>query len=118
MQEQLVSFETTKLAKEKGFDIHCRFHFDDLDEKHPVYENEDFPYNSFDDSLFAPTQSLLQKWLREKHQLAVLPTLSSKNYGYTIVADKTFVEIITYDTDFDSYEEVLEIGLLTALKLI
>ena len=84
MKEQLISFETAKLAKEKGFNIEVKTYFD-------IKKFGDKPcefygrlnandYNSWDDKLkkninagyiSAPTQSLLQKWFREVHNCHV-----------------------------------------------
>jgi len=122
LEEKLISFETAKLAKKKGFNVHCRWRFDD--ENGDLYENEDFPYNSWNGSLFAPTQSLLQKWLREKHNTHIT------------IEDHTFVDIVNEGSGwkfyvevygcteigrgklYNSYEDALEFGLLEALKLI
>ena len=90
MKEQLISFETAKLAKEKGFDIPCLYAYRIWREnikktdKNPLqglnieYEpymggssaSIKFYYQSKQYTL-APTQSLLQKWLREKHNIIV-----------------------------------------------
>ena len=120
MEEQLISFETAKSAKEKGFDIHCRFYYDE--EMLSVYENEDFPYNSWNDSLFAPTQSLLQRWLREIHYIDVLAFHKYRLKGTTWTSEVYFDSHLRYTNhDYENdytYEEALEIGLLEGLKLI
>ena len=127
MEEQLISFETAKLAKEKGFDIHCRFHYDE--EMLNVYENEDFPYNSWNGSLFAPTQSLLQKWLREKHNIYCSAWCNASGWAWEIEKTSgTHISIMDIDGNvkgvnldsgmFNSYEEALEDGLLKALKIL
>ena len=105
MKEQLISFETAKLAKEKGFNI-------------KIYKN------TIDYELNPPTQSLLQKWLREVHKIHI---------EIEIAADEELVNIIPFiyqisiykqkegyfPRDFyNTYEEALEEGLLEALKLI
>ena len=145
LEEKLISFETAKLAKKKGFNVHCRWYFDD--ENGDLYENEDFPYNSWNGSLFAPTQSLLQKWLREVHSIhiEVLPRYQPKKlnteevlYSWAISCkpfDKydghndvlnhwigihngaPYIEDIFYHV-VKTYEEALEVGLYQALLLI
>lgn len=114
MEDQLISFEAAKLAKEKGFDIHCRFHYDK--ENGNLYENEDFPYNSWNGSLFAPTQSLLQKWLREKHKLFVYVLDDDRINKYYWGVSNLFSS--SENPDFNTYEEALEVGLQQALKFI
>lgn len=121
MEEQLISFEVAKLAKEKGFDIHCRNHFTDIGE---CYENIDFPYNSCTESLFAPTQSLLQKWLREVHGIHIkVESLESLMFPKTFLWYFDVVnfynnKLLIYNNGHNTYEQALEVALKQALKLI
>ena len=78
MKEQLVTFEVAKLAKEKGFDW--------IESDNKWYDNVGHPevssqgyhqeINSYRTSI--PTQSLLQKWLREEHKISVTVFSSSQ----------------------------------------
>ena len=120
MEEQLISFKTAKLAKDKGFNIHCRTAFS---EDGGTWENEDFPYNSFNDNIFAPTQSLLQKWLRDEYGAYVeincytdSEHVSDKTFKISLILIKQQSNIESYA--MGTYEEVLEAGLFEALKLI
>lgn len=74
LQEEIVTYEVAKLAKEKGFDVPTdRYYhiYDDVIEAQNSLEMTgngcaDF-YNSLNRSrCAAPTQSLLQRWLREE----------------------------------------------------
>ena len=75
----------------------------------------------------APTQSLLQKWLREVHKINIFissKTIENKTilipHGRTIpdtIKNNLIVDIIQYCTN-NTYEEALEIALFEALKLI
>ena len=95
MKEQLVTFETAKLAKEKNFDIGVNqsyviykksYNYDDDSSHRESYKVNDIEINShyhvnnykgidLSNELYeaysAPTQSLLQKWLREVHNIFV-----------------------------------------------
>lgn len=86
MKEELASFKAAKLAKEKGFDIVCdNWWVETLEHKLdcPRSGLETFPYQPprifrgkpFDSYYVvhakAPTQSILQRWLREKHNIIV-----------------------------------------------
>ena len=113
MKEQLISFETAKLAKEKGvkLDINGLYWEDgsyDSGENALVYEE-------FQDVMSAPTQSLLQKWLREVHNIDVnvLPYNKTKK-EYEVYVDLA----VTTWSGYKTYEEALEVGLQEALKLI
>lgn len=70
MKEQLINFETAKLAKEKGLNEYCssfyslnsvtnEFDLYDCNNNWKEHKNSNNPI-----SISAPTQSLLQKWLR------------------------------------------------------
>ena len=106
MKEQLISFETAKLAKEKGFpkDLIIIDHVTDV--------------GSF---VEFPTQSLLQKYLREEHKINVwvFPRLIRDGYICAIekIKDKGKSKTIL-TISFNTYEEALEHGLFEALKLI
>src|SRR5690242_4927335 len=93
MKDQIISFETAKLAKEKGFRIPTLYHFEQnhnagipfievIDEVFPNqigesqlgYILQPIEWNGGGwvlDKISAPTQSLLQRWLREIHYIDV-----------------------------------------------
>lgn len=121
--DQIINFDTAKLAKEKGFDVESESYYDEDGE---LWYDMDFPslqstkigkyYN-------VPTQSELQKWLREvynKHIQIALATNPRKCFIYFVQDDKGVT--IKWNTDpeliFDTYEEALEVGLQKALEMI
>jgi hypothetical protein len=149
MEEQLIEFETAKLAKEKGFPFVDDYSYNWYDNKglkkrvnypgeeslsdyfNEVYlkdnnlyngnnDTEENPITRYGEDLYlAPTQSLLQKWLREKHNIEVFvhPYFKDKIKSlktYEVVIDKNSTTYSGYKT----YEEALEKGLKKALKLI
>jgi len=66
----------------------------------------------------APTQALLQKWLREKHRIhttIISCMISSNEIKYYIFKGKLKWN---WNELFNSYEEALETGLFQTLKLI
>jgi len=124
MEDRKVSFETAKLAKEKGFNETCNSHFEENGSSYDSYGEEFKPNNIQDhEILYArPTQSLLQKWLREVHKVDF--TLYLDDDGYTV--EWSFLgKTGKWDPKkqggkegFKTYEEALEVGLQEALKLI
>lgn len=123
MEDKLIEYSTAKLAKEKGFVV----------EKYPYYTSPDsIITHSITKCLiphyYAATQSLLQKWLRDREEniIIVIPMRDfHRNYSgwyYEVFTQLTKkdkpVLIISSDENFDTYEEALEIGLQEALKLI
>jgi hypothetical protein len=114
MKEDYVRFETAKLAKEKGFNIHC------IKTYNPETGAQD---NSKDwKNIDAPAQALLQKWLREKHDIHVYCTPNRHfiardfdSYSFSVLYVDTLIED---DGSYATYEEALEAGLVYALKII
>ena len=72
MKEQLISFVTAKLAHKKGFDLPTDWKCRKLDgEQWHRYRHRSI-FNMIQNTLIPlPTQSLLQKWLREEHEIHV-----------------------------------------------
>jgi len=109
MEEQLISFKTAKLAKEKGFNEPSLRFKGLIKDDSEVVKN----WNKYVNSLSKPTQSLLQKWLREKHSIFIdIITQSGKNrvtFAYEIKPQSIFAD------GFNKYEETLEEALFKAL---
>jgi len=107
MKEQLISSITAKLAKEKGFEFHCIC-------------NEKDPFDCKCDGRVP--QSLLQKWLREKHNIHIeIKKSNNIKNGFWVEVD-IWDEVHCIESlasvNFNTYEEALEVGLCEALKLI
>jgi hypothetical protein len=127
MNEQLISFETAKLAKEKGFNWKCYQAYDWVSgfpgNTHTGYNN----WNKFGDGkASAPTQSLLQKWLRDTHKIHISLdywTVEDLDSGELQVSWN--YEITRFGASFNergsnlsSYEQALEEGLKKSLELL
>ena len=117
MEEQLISFETAKLAKEKGFDLEVRDSYWERGNDVIEERNNHANVNMLDSHYSAPTQSLLQKWLREEHKIHLV---SAMTFGdqYSFMVYKGNNPQPSHITDDGSYEETLEEGLKQSLKLI
>ena len=157
MKEELVLFETAKLAKEKGFDVFCYQYYYESNSVHnaeeladvwmssgsstdtdvPMYLSEFLENHNRYDYVSAPTQSLLQRWLREEHNTFVeVVSHTNQDEDHTVIEEllndlKYCVDVDCYNgntelsedsdyykQDFNTYEEALEKGLFEALKLI
>lgn len=128
MQEKTIGFELAKLAKEKEFNLEVRTYFDfkkfrtePLEFFNKIDANNfshwDFDLNEKVNAgyISAPTQSLLQKWLREKHGIHIEIYFNRKKYCVTILGNN---EVKDMGFEYKTYEEALEEGLFQALKLI
>lgn len=135
MEEQLITFETARLAKEKGFTLnvvgsHKYNYFTESGELGVT----SWGHLHLDEPAEVP-QSLLQKWLREKHgiHIVLIPTINAAwTYKTTTVLSERDEEVIigikdvgdlppyknVCGEDFSTYEKALERGLQEALKLI
>lgn len=126
MEDELISYQTAVLAKEKGFNIVCFYKYDRHGELRKPYlengssTNVDFRvdltdllenYNRYDFIYSVPTQSLLQKYIREKHNIIIEPIYNSTyNYFECVVHD--IIKLKTHRLKvYSTYEEALEDGL-------
>ena len=100
IHEEICTYEVAKLAKEKGFDV-------------PTAKNYRHENGA---TCNAPSQSLLQRWLREEKNIHI--EIIATACGYFWIADKTNGTAIT-DSDvldrgtneggcFDTYELALD----------
>ena len=130
MEDTRVTFETAKLAKEKGFDALCYDAFNSIGNLYSngwceyLYDNKvEIPFRSGvleSQDILAPTQSLLAKWLREEHNIIVLIDYEGiDGYYYKFYSYKEGNKNYdASDKNYNTYEEAYEIGLQEALKLI
>ena len=153
--ETLITFKIAKLAKEKSFssclkstiiiswsqdrdyrtqipyEPNCFLngeHFEDYE-----YSKEEFKSLFKDDDSYSadvqiPSQSVLQKWLREEHNIHIWASCKTNDDGKTIfiphgrtipdtIKNRLVVDIIPYSTH-NTYEQAIEEALVEALNLI
>ena len=126
MTEELVTLETAKLLKEKGFDWKCEH----LIDRNKVIRKYDLPQSmscctEIDNEpveFLCPTLYVAQKWLRDTKCLHI-------EIGY-MYGDYWLYDILTIPTHdliglsdrpifrYNTYEEALEAGIKECLKLI
>ena len=122
IEEEYISFETAKLAKEKGFDIPTRYGFSERGTLVRVDTSDN--WNQDKGFYSRPTQSLLARWLREKYNVSVEVYSSVFRYQHNIRnIDSTCIGGSDYSKTngggaWSSYEEAMEDGLQEALKLL
>lgn len=121
MEEQLVTYSTATISKEKGFDLKVYDFY--LEDKKSLYIDGDIfekeNHNIFNDVISAPTQSLLQKWLRDVHNIHINPIRNNDN-TYLVSVNGFWLEEEGGGNfmDFENYEMALESGLISGLYLI
>jgi hypothetical protein len=98
MYDKLITYDTGLLAKEKGYTLGLHLEY------------------------FATTQSLLQKWLREEHDIHIMIGYCEDGCIAQLqkIDPSWSIEIPKFDDYIigESYEHVLELALVTALNLI
>ena len=149
MKNTLITFKTAELAKEKGFHWKVFGYYSSTSEHSPELEKnvfsvnhniqDDFPYAYYS----APSQSLLQRWLREEYDviISIFPSVVSQHshWGQEHSKVTTYInapldfkpkgrlyEYCIWDNGESSwsgsgnsnYEDALEEALIQALKLI
>ena len=122
MEEPLISFETAILAKEKGFEVQTRQYYmgsgklfgTNIQENH---NNATFTKEKYS----APRQSLLQKWLRDKHDIHAEASVHNDKTYFNMICKFSWgscIESADANSGLKSYEEALESALLIGLSLI
>lgn len=120
MKDKLIDFNTAKLAKEKEFKEPVIEGY--TNEGNPFVKDYEKPHCYNVRGLFsAPTQSLLQKWLRENYYINVEVSIhNTKTFWYDIskIDSEEVISIKVIEPIYNTYEEALEAGLIEGLKLI
>jgi hypothetical protein len=151
LKEERISLNTAKLLKEKGFAEYGYGNYveyiktnrsenpafrtikGEVEFSNSYFRNGDQMSDFSDENYIqysAPTQSLVQKWLRETHEILVVPVFSYNDDPHYCLhieeikkmrTDENSVLISGIDfgtTSFGTYEEALEFGIYYALNLI
>ena len=116
MKNELISYETAVLAKEKGFCQEGIAYLCKGQDKGEIGASIDCKVYAS-----APTQSLLQRWLREQYAIHIelIPNEEDpKNLWNTIVYPLYCMKEPSNEGVYNTYEQALEKGLIEALKLI
>lgn len=123
MEEQVVSLETAKLLKKNGFANGSQSFYDVS--KGTFCVQVSFYINGLDESFIeAPTQSLAQKWVRDKKKMHMgighrRHYLTGEDIWSVVVEDiecKNPYCVYASITHLSTYEEALEEGLKAALN--
>lgn len=127
MTEQIISKETAILAKEKGFDWKVKAYYSSdrlwTDSNTPLID-----YNNTNNVIYekifisVPTQALLQKWLRDVHNIHLHLCKVNSNWVCDIIQITEYGlgnHLVNPQTIFETtYEQALEKGLSYALEYL
>ncbi len=117
--DKRITIELALLAKQKGYNWSCDeyYHFTTISNPPTREITECFQnFNEYDSCLSIPTQTSLQKWLREVHAIYIWIETGSEylQIGCAVI-DGNFHRNIS---EGGTYEEALELALQKVLKLI
>jgi hypothetical protein len=116
IHEEICTYEVCKLAKEKGFNEYVEaFYAEGCDTAHSQGPEK---WNEYKGRYAAPTQSLLQRWLREEKATAIVLQPYSYNIQQSIY---TWVYEIWVDNNFEKTSKsfkTYELALEDALKYV
>jgi hypothetical protein len=139
MKDQIITHKTSILAQEKGYDWMGARRETYIYGRDPKLKDSEFKlyclwdidvnYWIISDITLAPTQGLLAKWLREKHNIVVnieaIPNYTKEpkclSYYIDLLIHSDYMEEelpSTRETIYNTYEEALESALEKALNLI
>jgi hypothetical protein len=125
-KESFITFETAKLAKEKGFDVinlndeFVKYYFENYYNDGRYKLTVGLVNNKEEHVSLCVTQSILQKWLRDIHKIEIEIKAVLYGYDYCIWERKNedIGEEINYKSGLKTYEKTLEKALFESLKLI
>lgn len=122
MNDILITLQTAKLAKKKGFIGSCNGWYS-YRKGNPLRDGHVIDYVGIETCFLAPTQSLLQRWLRDKHNinLSCYPIDNVSHEWYCEIDDLWLSSNLSESVItkyYNSYEDALEAGLQEALNLI
>ena len=125
IHEEICTYEVCKLAKEKGFDVQTFDWYDSTGNYHKGFIPHELHECPRYKEYYAPTQSLLQRWLREEKGLCIsveaYPTLAIMGkicFAWVVKSgsDGHFMESNDSLQTFSTYELALEDALKYALE--
>lgn len=128
IEESYVSFDTSRMLKEAGFDVPCNSYYE-LEDGEIVRKDSigSSDYNAYEDTVCSrPTQELAARWLREVHDTFVkmerVGSFDGKEFrfywSFSIISVSTARLKSISGGRYDSYEEALEVGIAKCLERI
>lgn len=122
MTEELVTLETAKLLKEKGFNWKCEH----IIGCNKVITKYDLPQRMSCCTeiggelveFLCPTLYVAQKWLRDNHSIHTAVDANGNGLWYCRIYDTKDYEFLFETKNYVTYEEALEAGIRESLKLI
>lgn len=116
IHDEICTYEVAKLAKENGFNEYVEaFYAEDCNTAHTQGSEK---WNEYKGKYAAPTQSLLQRWLREEKNIdiAIVPLYAG---GYSYIVYNIHCRdnrVVNANAGYDTYELALEDAIAYSLE--
>lgn len=116
IHEEICTYEVAMLAKEKGFPLRKvikqdgRAFFYELPQSHPDWANCD--------AWYLPTQSLLQRWLREEKGIIIVLGYSVNTEDWRPFWSWTVYDKLGFTIEIGDNHDTYELALEHALKYV
>ena len=125
IEESYVSFDTSRMLKEAGFEANLKTRYvEEEKDEWAFWESgtKRSDYNYFDDTIACPTQALAARWLREVYNVAIYSLYDDDMEQWFYVVDaftkNPVINGFQSGSEYDDYESAFEDGLREAIKLI
>lgn len=118
IHDEICTYEVAKLAREKGFDVQTFDWYDCAGNYHKGFIPHELHECPRYKEYYAPSQSLLQRWLREEKYIDIaIVSLYSGGYSYIVYnihcRDN---RVVNTNVGYATYELALEDALKYALE--
>lgn len=117
MELQLVEFYAAKMLKKHGFSEMCEWAYDARNAKlifHKKKENHNKDHNK----ISAPTQALVCKWLRDRHNIFISIMFELDTWELYIDNGINKGSFSPEEASYDSFEEAEKVGIQQGIKIL
>lgn len=115
MELKIVEFFAAKMLKNHGFQEECNYAYKT---NNTLISDKKKNHNKETNKFSAPTQALVCKWLREKHNIFLSITFEMDTWELYINNGINKTSFSPEETTYSSYEEAERIGIQQGIKLL
>lgn len=119
IEEDYVSYEVAKLLKDKGFDLECLSWYSTKGNLYHYADSFEMDLDGITELCSAPTLQMAMKWLREKHNVCIIPSLYDGKGGfYCFVYTNNYRSVKVLNRRCNTYESACENAIKYCLETL
>lgn len=119
LKEDYVSLEIAKLLKEKGFDLECLSWYSTKGNLYHYADSFEMDLDGITELCSTPTLQMTMKWLREKHNVCIIPSLYDGKGGfYCFVYTNNYRSVKVLNRRCNTYESACENAIKYCLETL